>query len=94
MRLMIAILVVALLAIVDFARYHGQHTGQVLDLWNITRGKSCINRHWPPDDDYRLKPRAVAAAFHYSFRAPQAQAGARRAGLADRLLVIADEGVD
>jgi hypothetical protein len=31
MRLMIATLVAAFLAIVDFDRYHGQHKGQVLD---------------------------------------------------------------
>jgi hypothetical protein len=39
MRLMIATLVVAFLAIVDFARYHGQNTGQVIDFVEYYAGK-------------------------------------------------------
>lgn len=36
---MIATLVAAFLAIVDFDRYHGQHTGQVIDFVEYYAGK-------------------------------------------------------
>jgi hypothetical protein len=36
---MIATRVVAFLAIVDFARYHRQHTGQVIDFFEYGAGK-------------------------------------------------------